>query len=150
MWFTRPDREPPSDVDLDALRDALDRGEVSLALLFGSYGTGHAGPLSDLDVAIRFESSVGSDRRSKLKLELLAAIEGATGISAIDLVDLDAVGPALGYEALATGTLVHGDAQEAATLEGELLCRKLDLEPIRREWAAALDDRVREGTFGRP
>jgi len=150
MRFVRGPRDPPASLDEEALREAVAREEVSLAFLFGSYASGTAGPLSDLDVAVSFADGVSPDRRRRLTTELLAAIQEATGMDAIDLVDVEAVGPALGYEAVAKGTLLYGDRREAIALEARLLSRRLDFEPIAREWNDAITDRIREGSFGRP
>lgn len=149
MRFVRVRGDPPDTVDVEALREAVDVDGVELAVLFGSYATDDAGPFSDLDVAVRFEPYVGGPRRRQLLGELTVAIQQATRFEAVDLVDLDSVGPELGYEALSRGVLVYGDPERATDLEAELLQKSLDLEPVKREWRAALDERLREGTFGR-
>lgn len=81
---------------------------------------------------------------------MTVVIQQTTGIEAIDLVDLERAGPALGYEALARGTLLTGDRSEATELETRLLHRTLDFAPVKREWDAALSRRITEGEFGRP
>lgn len=150
MRFVRVRGDPPDSIDVDALRKAVGVEGVELAVLFGSYARDDAGGLSDLDVAVRFDRGIDGSRRRRMLDELTVAIQESTSVEAIDLVDLDAAGPELGYEALSSGVLVYGDREVATDLETELLQKALDLEPVKREWRAALDARLREGTFGRP
>jgi hypothetical protein len=77
------------------------------------------------------------------------AITDATGIDAIDLVDLDAAPPTVGYEALSRGVLLLGDEAAAVELEAEFLSRKLDFAPVKEKWQEALKTRLRRGTYGR-
>lgn len=150
MRFVRGVRDPPADLDRDALREAVAVDEVSLAVVFGSYGAGDAGPLSDLDVAVRFREGVPRARRLELLDELTVAVVDATGVEAVDLLDLDAVGPRIGYEALADGGLLYGDRAAAVDLEAAFLLRKLDFSPVKRAWDRALESRIRDGSYGRP
>lgn len=78
-----------------------------------------------------------------------AAVIETTGRDAIDLVDLEAADPHLGYEALSTGELLVGDPDVATALEATYLMRKLDFDPIKVQWHHALDRRIEEGSFGR-
>lgn len=150
MRFVRERGELPDEVDPESLRDALASYPLSLAVLFGSYATGTTHPFSDLDVAVQFEDAVAPDRKPALLDRLAVAIVTVTGIEAIDLVDLDDAPPALGYRALADGVLVYGERETAVELESTFLLRKLDVQPLKREWDAALTDRIEEGTYGRP
>lgn len=150
MRFVRGLSDPPANLDLAGLREAVAVDEVRLAVLFGSYAAGTAGSLSDLDVGLWFRDGTSRSRRIELLDELTVAIVDATAIEAVDLVDLEAVGPRIGYEALATGTLIHGDPTVAEAIETTLLVRKLDFQPVKRAWDRALDGRIRNGTYGRP
>lgn len=150
MRFVPGIEDPPANLDLNAVRDAVAVDDVSLAVVFGSYAAGEAGPLSDLDVAVRFRDGVPRARRLELLDELTVAVVDAAGVEAVDLLDLDAVGPMIGYEALANGVLVYGDRAEAVDLEAALLLRKLDFRPVKRAWDRALESRIRDGSYGRP
>lgn len=150
MRFVRALGDPPEALDIDALRDAISRDEVDLVLVFGSHAEGDADELSDLDVAVRFDPDVGAAGKRRLLDELTVSIQDATAYEAIDLVDLEAVGPELGYEVLSRGLLVYGDRDAAIDLEATFLLKSLDLQPVKRPWRDAFDDRIREGSFGRP
>lgn len=149
MRYVRGIADPPTDLDFEALRAAVAVDAVTLAVVFGSYASGDQGPLSDLDVAVRFRDDVPRESRRQLLDELTVEIIDAAGIEAIDLLDLDTVGPRLGYEILSKGELVVGDAYEAVELETRFLLRKLDFQPVKRAWDDALDERIRDGTYGR-
>lgn len=150
MRFVPGIEDPPANLDLDAVREAVAVDEVSLAVVFGSYAVGEAGPLSDLDVAVRFRDEVPRTRRLELLDELTVAIVDETGVEAVDLLDIDAVGPRVGYEALAYGALAYGDRAAAVDLEAAFLLRKLDFRPVKRAWDRALESRIRDGSYGRP
>lgn len=150
MRFVSGLTEPPKDLEVDTLREAVAVDEVALAVLFGSFASGDQGPLSDLDIAIKFRDEVPRSRRLERLDGLTGAIVTATGIEAVDLVDLETVGPAVGYDALAHGVLLHGDRSDAIALETAFLLRKLDFQPVKRTWDQALDARLREGRYGRP
>jgi len=105
--------ETPPELDGDALRTALADYRLSLVVLVGSYATGSAQPLSELDISVRFEDTVPRARRQGLLDEVAVAIQLATGIDAGDLVDLKTVSPAVGYEALARGMRLIDDRAEA-------------------------------------
>lgn len=61
-------------------------------------------PLSDLDVAVRFDEDVSEEERRRLLDTITAVIIESTGIDAVDLDDLERVSAALGYDILAHGS----------------------------------------------
>ncbi|WP_254862344.1 type VII toxin-antitoxin system MntA family adenylyltransferase antitoxin [Halovivax gelatinilyticus] len=136
-------------VDLDALRDCLDAYPLSIAVVFGSTVQGTATQFSDLDVGVVFESSVEQSRRVRLIGSITATISAEMNWDAVDVVDLERASPSIAYNALSTGILVVGTEPEAAELEAKHLRRKLDFAPVKREWQAALDCRLAEGSYGR-
>lgn len=139
----------PSALDIDALIDCLTSYPIELGVLFGSFATGTDHALSDLDLAVAFESNVPASRRRTMLDELTADVIRATGFEAIDLIDLDAASPDLGYAIMSEGRLLMGDEDDAVAREARFLLRKLDLRPMKAEWRAALSDRIDEGTYGR-
>lgn len=150
MRFVRVGGDPPDSIDAEELRGAVATDGVELAVLFGSYAEDDAGRLSDLDVGVVFDPELGRPRKRELLDELTVRIQRATNVEAVDLVDLEAAGPDLGYEALARGVVVYGDRQVAADLEASFLLKALDFRPVKRTWQEALDRRLREDRYGRP
>lgn len=131
------------------LRGALEPYPLDVAVLFGSFVRGDDHARSDLDIAVTFESGVSNEERFEYLDGLTVAITEATGIEAVDVLDLDDASPAIGYEALSTGIRVLGDESEIVALEAKFCCLTLDFEPVRREWRAALETRLEDGTYGR-
>jgi predicted nucleotidyltransferase len=149
MRFVERRSDSPAELDRDALTECLREYPVSMAVLFGSQAAGPTHGLSDLDVAVLFNKGASKERKRRLLDELTVSITDATGFEAIDVVDLAAVGPELGYEVLSEGTVLLGDKDEIVEFEAELLVRKLDFAPVKTEWIAALDERIEDGTYGR-
>jgi predicted nucleotidyltransferase len=75
-----------------------DRSRVELAYLFGSAARGTTGPLSDVDVAIRFSTDEGRTLDERLKLH--DALCRYLGSDRVDLVDLDDASPVLRYNVM--------------------------------------------------
>jgi len=89
------------------VRGVLEDHPVQLGVLFGSHARGTAGSHSDIDVAVSFDRSVADQRWLELGVELTVAL----GTDDVDIVDLDTVRPAVGYEALSNGRLLVGDPE---------------------------------------
>ena len=149
MRFVRALSDTPETVDEGAIRSCVEDHPVSLVVLFGSGASGDLSSLSDLDVAVQFEPGVSRERRLELLDSLTACLVRATGFEAVDLVDLDDASPELGYDVLSKGVLIVGDDATAADLRSRFLVRKLDFQPVKEEWQSALEDRIREGRYGR-
>lgn len=149
MRFVRQRENLPDAISLDTLRDTVASYPVSLVVLFGSYATEDTHRLSDFDIAVKFEPDVDQEEKLELLDEITVAIQRTVGVEAVDLVDLDMVRPAIGYNALRNGKLVYGERNTAVELEAEFLVRKLDFQHVKRTWDEALTDRIKEGNFGR-
>lgn len=99
-------QEDDADVDLETLRDVLDRHPVEIAVLFGSTvrGDSHAG--SDVDLAVAFDSTV--DDVGSARLSLLTDLTLALERDDIDLGLLDDLEPRVGVSALEEGIVLRG------------------------------------------
>jgi predicted nucleotidyltransferase len=92
------------------LADILSREPgLRLALLFGSFADGSAGPDSDVDVAVMFDRALDADR----KMRLIENLADRTG-RAVDLVDLHRVGEPLLGQVLKGRRLIGTDADFTA------------------------------------
>lgn len=136
------------ELDVSALRKALSEFPLEMALVFGSWASGEATSLSDLDIAVKFRRKEPRSRRLRLLSEMITEVTSETGFEAVDVVDLDEVGPHIGYGAVSEGLLVLGDPEEAEELEARFLLKKLDFEPARQMWTESLVRRIREGRYG--
>jgi hypothetical protein len=78
---------------LATIARALDRvPEVVFAYLFGSFGCGRPGPLSDVDVAVYIDEGVDLEGS---RLEVIGALTSHLGTDAIDVVVLNSAPIAL-------------------------------------------------------
>lgn len=92
------------------LIEVLSREEgLQLALLFGSFADGRAGPESDVDVAVMFEHALAAER----KMHLIEQLAERTG-RAVDLVDLHRVGEPLLGQILKGRRLIGSDSEYTA------------------------------------
>jgi predicted nucleotidyltransferase len=149
MRFVSEWSVPGDAVEPETLRTALESYPLEIAILFGSHASESVDHWSDLDLAVAFESAVSTDDRRRLLDEITVPVTDTTGFEAIDLVDLDAAGPHLGYEICSEGILVLGEEETATEWESQFLVKKIDFEPIKREWREAMDDRLESGEYGR-
>jgi predicted nucleotidyltransferase len=88
---------------IDPLRAELARrGDVALAILFGSHAKGSARADSDVDLGVipLIEWSLGQE------LQIAAALSSVVG-SEVDLVRIDVDDPLLGHELVETGRCVY-------------------------------------------
>jgi len=131
-------------IDAD-VTDLAKRLKLSLMYLYGSYASGKAFSLSDLDIAFLANKKFSSGQRLNF-MDRLAEIFKE---EAIDLVDLRN----------APLTLIHRILKEGKCLYARSLSEKIEFEtkneglyfdaaPIRREYEHALLRRIENGAFG--
>lgn len=102
----------PRDLDHEALREVLERHPVSFAVLFGSHARGQQSVESDIDLAVAFEDAVEPDERLSARVDLIVDLSDRLETDAVDVADMEAIDPAVGNEALRTGTLLIGRAAQ--------------------------------------
>jgi len=127
------------------INEVCQKFNIILLYLFGSYATGEAYGLSDLDIGFFPYKKFDLDKVLSLSSKLQDIFEE----EAIDLVDLSR----------APITLIHRVIKEGRCLYGKDLRRKIefeikneafyyDTEPLRKEYFGALERRIIDGTFG--
>jgi predicted nucleotidyltransferase len=95
------------DKKIEQLQSVLEKNpEIKLAILFGSYAKGNLKFESDIDIAIKLDSPLTSEKKIKL-IQLIAAKMGR----AVDLIDLKTVGEPLLNQIIKTGIMLKGDKQ---------------------------------------
>lgn len=107
----------PSEVR-EAVITRLEEAPVSLALLFGSYATGHATTGSDVDIAVEYDETL--EDVTDTHLSLVADLTRILGRDDLDVVRLTSVDPRIAVEALEYGQLLVGTAEEATQLRTRL------------------------------
>lgn len=146
---TTPDGDPDHDLDLEGIRAVLEGHPVELGFVYGSRVEGEPFPWSDLDVAVQLDPEVEGAERGRVLDRLAAELEDATEAEAVDVADLEAMGPHRAYEAARTGILLVGEEADAVALEARTLLTKLDFDPVREAWREGLDERIEGGRYGR-
>lgn len=137
------------DHKIDALVDYF-RANKSLeaAYIFGSYGTEHQTPLSDIDLALLVTQGVTINLTDELKLG--AEITAITNEEDIDLVILNKVPVTLQYRVISTGKLIYRkeDSQLADFIERVLKFHgdyNIDLANFYREYDEHLKEEYLDG-----
>lgn len=116
----------PPDLQL-TLRQALTaHGGVRLAILFDSQATGHATPLSDLDLAVQMAAPL----EAADKIALVERLALATGLP-VDLIDLKHSGEPLLGQILKQGIRLLGSDTDYAALLSRHLFDAADFLPYR-------------------
>jgi len=109
------------------IRRVLERHSyIRLAILFGSFATGHIKPDSDLDVAVDAGRPITVDEKMKL-IEDLAIEIGRP----VDLIDLHTVGEPLLGRIVTRGRRLLGDDTRYAELIRKHLFEQADFMPYR-------------------
>lgn len=147
------DRLPPvvfDDAARARLTATLDRDGIAAAYLFGSQATGKAGRLSDVDVAVLFDSVLDERARFELQLRLQREAARAVRHDSVDIVALNAASPLLRHRTIRDGkALVVRDPVARVRFEARAIVDYLDTRPLREELARGLRHRLDEGRFGR-
>lgn len=99
-------------VDPDEIQTVLESHPVQLGVLFGSQARGTSASHSDVDVAVAFDSSLSAEQRSRARIDLIVDLTRALGTDDVDVVDLDAIRPAVGAGALENRIVLVGDPEE--------------------------------------
>lgn len=121
------------------------KNDILLMYIHGSYATGSAHALSDLDIAVLPCGEFDLERYSMVLVELQEIFEE----EAIDLVDLRRAPLTLIHRVLRDGRCIYArDLSTRISFEIEKESRYFDTEPLRREYFKALERRIDNGTFG--
>jgi predicted nucleotidyltransferase len=136
-------------IEFDRIKDEV--GEicrefgVSLLYVFGSYATGTAYKLSDLDIGFLSKDRLNLDRF----LKLLGRFQEIFGDEAVDLVDLSKVPLTLIHRVIKEGRCLYAQ-EHSKRIEFEVRNESIyyDIEPLRREYFEALTRRIKDGSFG--
>lgn len=82
----------------------------TLVILFGSRAKGHAGKMSDTDIAVLADHEL--DLREKVALAEKFGNQLGVSEDEVDVVDLRAASPLLQHEVASSGKLLEGDPED--------------------------------------
>ncbi len=123
---------------------------VEVAVLFGSYARGNAGPLSDLDIAVLFKAGLSKTERFLLRgdiaedvRKIVAQTSGSRSKIGVDVIDLDSAPPLLKFEVFRDGEVLWATSDELLVgLRVDSIRKYLDTKPLRRVQAEYLVERL--------
>ena len=102
--------------------------EIAVAYLFGSRARSEARLDSDLDVAV--VSAGRGELSNELLGRLATELSKATGIDAVDVIDLEAQGPIFAHHVLLEGRRVHvGSEERRVDFESDTMVHAFDFRP---------------------
>ena len=132
---------------LPKLRDKLRLDDSILFMyVFGSYGKGRSGPLSDVDIGVFLK---GSEDYWKKRLQLIGEITSILKTDEVDLVILNEASLSLRFQVIKTGKIIFSrDEEKRIDFEAKTYDFYCDTEPLRKLHQNALLKRLREGRFG--
>lgn len=112
---------------------------IELFYIFGSYAKGKATPLSDLDVAFLARRKINT-------LSLLAELEKIFEEEAIEVIDLKRAPLHLIFRVLKEGKCLYAESLEKKIeFETRALCLYYDMENLREEYFAKLEQEIEHG-----
>jgi predicted nucleotidyltransferase len=121
---------------------------VDCAWLFGSVARGEAGPLSDVDIAVLFDTAIASQDRMAIATALVEKLERIDG--RVDLALLDEASPLLRDRVFRHGILLlERDTRRRVAFEAQAIQEYLDFQPLAAIYDRALIARAAEGRLGR-
>jgi len=124
-------------MDIEEHREQLEQlfstHGVVLAYLFGSQAEGHAGPLSDVDIAVLLEPQVDREQWFQVQLDLTGELMDLFHRDDVDVAVLNQATPVLAHEVVRFGQVLY-EASLSARVDFEIatLQRYTDTEPLRR------------------
>jgi uncharacterized protein len=127
------------------------RSEVLEAYVFGSVARGQAGPLSDIDVAVRLDpAALERPLAFGLDSDLAADLMRALKTDRVDLVVLNRAPPLLYHRVLRDGIRVLSRDLRATTVrEAQAISRYCDFAPQLAKIELCLSRRIAAGEFGK-
>ncbi len=143
--------EPARVLDLSQFQESLaayfsSQPDLVLAYLFGSYGRGQAGPLSDVDVAVLLAGDPDNGACLDRRMDLVWDLTGVLHFDDVDVVVLNQAPPALRYRVLRDGKLLFcGDDDARIMFYLRTVNEYLDFKPVLERHERAIFERARRG-----
>lgn len=122
------------------------RMDVEFAYLFGSYGLGKEGPMSDVDVAVYLNKRITKEQYFGVRLQLISDIAQILKTDEVDVAILNQVDMVFAYHIVSSRkVLFERDPAERVEYEVRVLDRYFDSAPIRKIQLEYFKKHVEEG-----
>lgn len=110
---------------------------IDLAYLFGSVAEGKEGLLSDVDLAVLLDESLGKKEMFDLQLRLISELTCILGTDKVDLIVMNGAPLSLNYEIIkANHPLLAKDEDKRIDFEHGVMSRYLDRRFYEKRWSA--------------
>lgn len=108
------------------IESILKKYPITFGYLFGSQAKQYSGPLSDLDLAVFFDTATTPQERKELRFKIEEAISKALKCS-VDVIPLNDAQPLLEKEVVYEGNLIYSQNEAQRThYEAQAISRWLD------------------------
>lgn len=137
-------------LNIEKVRDYLYlKDEVSAAYIFGSYASDRHFPMSDIDIALLFNTNVNIKEYGELKLKIITEIIEILSRDNIDVAILNTAPPLLSHEVAKKGVLLFSkNEKERLEYIAKSTMRYLDTIHLRKVQDKILHEKIRRGAFG--
>lgn len=135
--------------DIEAVRPYLADQPLEFALLFGSQATGTATDRSDIDVVLKFPSTLDNSERFEHRNRIAGQLMARLGRDDVDVSDLDQLPTAIAHAALQEGRLLVGDEETVDAHRREVAAAYERSADDRQRSREDLLHRLRQGSYGR-
>ncbi|MGQ9632509.1 MAG: type VII toxin-antitoxin system MntA family adenylyltransferase antitoxin [bacterium] len=139
------DKYPDIEGELPRIRRLFSSQRVILAYLYGGYGRGDVGPLSDIDIAVLY----GAEAREiwDLRMATLDGLIDILGRDDIDLGVLNRASPLFRFEAIKGKLLFAKSERTRVEFERKTISEYLDTKYIYSVYRRYLYKDIEEGRF---
>lgn len=135
--------------DIEAVRPFLADQPLEFALLFGSEATGTATDRSDIDVVLKFPSTLDDAARFQHRNRIAGELMARLGRDDVDVSDLDQLPIAIAHAALQEGRRLVGDEASIERHRRRIAAAYERSADDRQRAREALLHRLRQGMDGR-
>ena len=148
------DRRLPNQAPSIRLQDTAtyfaQQSDIVVAYLFGSLARGQASHLSDIDIAVLFNSGLGMEASIERQVQLMVDLDQFADRE-IQVVVLNRASPFLAYQVLRDGLLLYERSRvERIAFEVRTMKVYFDVQPMLEFHSKSLVKRIREvGLYGR-
>lgn len=135
--------------DLEAVRPYLADQPLEFALLFGSQATGAATDRSDIDIVLKFPSTLDDSERFQYRNRIAGQLMARLGRDDVEVSDFDQLPTAIAHAALQEGRLLVGDEELVDAHRQEVAAAYERSADDRQRSREDLLHRLRQGSYGR-
>ncbi len=126
-----------------------DQPDIEFAVLFGSSASNKMSPLSDLDIAVFFNTDLNNLEMGNRQIEITAELMELLHINRIDIVILNIANPFLRYQVIKNGQLICSkDIKKYYHFKASSLSIYQERKPLYDLYNNSSEKKLRQGLNG--